>query len=308
MRRLTALTARRRRATTLAASTAACLALVLGTMPSVDAAPVVPDWPAAGRAPVGCTSISLAAASPWVVDVIDTTAPVVTDVDLNGGTIAQVVPGGTKVAFRVHITQTCSGVGGAELFATRNGVASPISAMLAPETSDAFHAVYSFSATAQRSSVAMFTVPLVGAVRRYDSITLDPTFHLVAKTNSAASEVALIGDWSTKRFYIVSATKLTSALTKPTVAKGKSVTVTGVLTYAIDTGYVADNGSTVLVQVRVGRGAWVTKKVLTTNAAGKVSFTFKPTATSQVRLVHPTLLTGRMTGTSTSVVRVVKVV
>jgi hypothetical protein len=306
MRRPSLTTRPRQRAVTVAAVSAACLALVLGPVPSVDAAPVVPDWPAAGRAPLGCATVALTAASPWVVDVTDTASPVVTDVDLNGGTIAQVVPGGTKVSFRVHIVETCSGVGATALYATRNGVASPIPALLTPETSDAFHAVFSFSATADRSSVAMFTVPVIASTRRYDSITLDPLFHLLAKTDSAA-KVGLVGDWSTKRFYIVSATKLSSAVSKASVAKRKPVTVTGVLTYAIDTGYVADNGSKVLVQVRVGRGAWVTRATLTTNSAGKVSYTFKPTATSQVRLVHPILLSGRMTGSSVSAVRIVKV-
>jgi hypothetical protein len=79
------------------------------------------------------------------------------------------------------------------------------------------------------------------------------------------------------------------------------------MSYADDHAWRRDNGEKLTVQVRVGKGAWITKATLLTGATGSASYTFSPSASSQVRFLHGDVHSGRFTAASASPVLTVKV-
>ncbi len=302
---------RHHRRLVLGAVVVAASSVLLSTSPA--GAVTIPDWPSAGRMPVGCASLSVdAGPDPSGLSFLYTDAgtPTVTYAGLSTGTRFTVVGTTPKqVAWMVKTSEQCSGTIGVEVEGRRVGGPALSLGSFGATGGDAFTTTWTTSTLSVTSDDASaFTIPFVYTARRYDSFTLDGEFTLISKTDSTLSSAALLqGPWSNTPQYILRATTLTSAVSKTSVKKGAKVTATGVLTYAKPGAWAADNGEKVVVQVRVGSGAWVTKATLTASSTGKVSYTFAPTKTSSVRFLHAQVLSGRFTAAATSPVRTVKV-
>ena len=302
-----AVTTRRRVALALTAGATAG-AFVLAATPVGASTP--PEWPTAGRLPIGCdpavvyTNIT---ASSWTYQFTDSTVPTLSGVRVStgAGNIGVLAPGGTNVYAFATASDPCSGVGSVVVNYARNGAihAGPF---LANSTTDAFAGTWSgFIAKLQPDQAGVYTVPIARVGHRYDSFTLDQGFRLTAKAGGTGSAL-VVGSWATARSYLLRRTTLTIAA--PTsVRRGKQATISGLLKYATNTAYVADAGEKVSVQTRVGTGAWKTVATVAANAAGAFSAKVTLTKTTQVRVVHAAVLSGRFTAAATSATKLVKV-
>jgi hypothetical protein len=282
-------------------------AFLLGAGPVNAVTP--PDWPTAGRLPLGCDPgviYTNTTATTWTYEFTDSSVPTISGprVSTGAGTVGVLAPGGSNVYAYASISDSCSGVGGAIVDYARNG--SMVSgSFLAPASTDSFAGTWSaFLGKWTPDKAGVYTVPVAAVVRRYDSITLDQNFRLVSKVN-ASGIVTVVGPWATAKSYLLRQTTL-SIVAPTSVKRGKQATISGVLKYAINTGLVADNGEKVAVQTRVGTGAWKTVATVTANTAGAFSAKVTLSKTTQVRLVHNAVLSGRYTAAATSATKTVK--
>jgi hypothetical protein len=300
-----------RRSVTVLAAVAAATALVSG-----QAHAYVPVTPAAwtpGYAPQGCTTV-FGTGDPtyiYVLQYTDTGLPQVEDIAFEGGgTTITVPPAGKPVNLVVHATETCSGVLGlGVIFAHVGHNSSYVSTEASTVTPDPFNATLGGTLGLRKPSFAgAYHVPLIETRSRYSAFTLTPDFALDGTPTSPSSLGYLVGGpWMSRTLYVLAQATLVPSQTAMKVVKGKPVTFTAMLSYATDTGFVADNGEKALVQTKVGKAAWKTRATVTADSAGRVTYTFKPTTTTAVRFVHAETHAGRFTSAVTSAVKAVKV-
>jgi len=274
---------------------------------------VIPDWPTAGHVPVGCSGLDVGPgpAPGYEYLYTDTGVPTVATAGVTTGTVQQKVivigPSGAHVTWTATTSEQCTGASSLALYSlipTQGLIVPPMTAT----GTDMF-------TTTWRSPVALVspdyagpvTVPFAQTQRRYDSVILLADYTLLTKTDVSTSPKWVQGAWSHTTSYFERQTTLTSAVSKTSVRKGSAVAISGFLTYATPGHWAADNGEKVLVQVRIGSGAWRTKATLIAGSTGKVSYTFRPSKTSRIRLVHAAHLTGRCTAAVTSAIRTIKV-
>jgi hypothetical protein len=285
----------------------ACVSVALTPLPASAITPVVPSWPAQGHVPVGpnCEILmSGAVGTLFRSQYGDTGKPTVVDVLFNGGTTVVVPPAGTSFTLSATVTEACSGVTRADPIVVHNNAFTvPV---LAPVTTDVFHGAWAARLPVTPDSAGVYRVPQFFVGRRYDSFVVDAFFLLtssVASSNAAYS----VGAWSMRNYYVLRQSALT--LGAPTsVRKGRAATLTGLLRYATAAGFRPDNGEKVVVQTRVGKtGRWITRATVTASSTGATSTRIVFTKTSQVRLVHGAVLSGRFTAGVVSAVKTVKV-
>jgi hypothetical protein len=286
-------------------------ALAAVTITAVVPAEAVPPptWPADGHVPVGCTTATVSAGpTTAMLSFTDATLPAVPSITINGGTRVVVGLHGTSVTFAIPVLDTCSGVKGAA-----GWIVSPAHrgiSIFATVDADPFHFVLGGTGTVKPSDAGSLRIPFIIASPRYSSFTLDQDFHLLTSTpftTPSGDPVMLTGPWSTTTFYYLRQTTIATTQSAKTVKRKHSVTITATLSYADDNAWRRDNGETLLVQVRSGKSAWITKRSLVTSATGTAAYTFAPTATSQVRFVHSDVHSGRFTAASTSAATTVKI-
>jgi hypothetical protein len=296
-----------RRALTTGAIAATTAALILGSAGPTGAA-VPPDWPASGRYPVGCAAMSPGGGpGAYTYVFTDTAAPVITSVGWSSGRFTVLTPAGRSVRLEVRARQTCSGVFAAAVRFRENGGELSTPVLLPPVTTDAFSALMASEyERATPDDAGSWVFPVATTARRYDAFALDDDFRLTDSIVSSTS-YSVQGTWSTQPQYLLRATTLTSAVSKAKVAKGAKVTVSGVLRYATDLGYVAYGGRSVVLETKVGAGAWKARTTLTASVSGAVSSKLKITKRTQVRLVSAAVLSGLYTAAVTSPTRTVKV-
>jgi hypothetical protein len=298
----------RRRLSISFAATAGAVALALGAAPAGAAAP--PAWPSGGKVPTGCASITTAGSgSASQFTFTDTTVPTVTSAGVlfaGGKRILVVPPAGAAAVFELTVVNGCSGVGNVAASVIRpDGTGG--AGVFGPATTDAFAGRWTTSTvTATPANAGPFVFPTVDVRRRYDSFVLNATFGYVSSVAASGAASRVVGPWSTKPIYILRATTLTSAVSKAKVAKGKKVTVAGVIKVAEVGGYVAYTGAKVIVQTKVGTGAWKSRATLTAGATGAVSSSLKILKKTQVRLVAAQVLAPIYSATVTSATRTVK--
>jgi hypothetical protein len=297
-----------RRVTIALAASATVGAFVIAATPVGATTP--PQWPTAGRLPIGCDPAVVYAnitSSSWTYEFTDSAVPTITSarVSTGAGNVGVLAPGGTNVYAYATATEPCSGVGTIAVNYARNGAINN-GPFLANTTTDAFAGSWSgFIAKMQPDLAGVYTVPIARVQRRYDAFTLDQGFRLTNST-PGSGPVLVVGPWAVSRSYLLRQTTVTVAA--PTsIKRGRLATVTGVLKYATNAGYVADAGEKVMVQTRVGTGAWKTVATVAANSAGAYSAKVALAKTSQVRVVHAAVLSGRFTAPVTSAVKTVKV-
>ena len=292
-------------------ATATAGAFVLSAHPA-GAAVLPPEWPAAGRVPLGCEGMlpENDPASGYIVTYTDTSQPVVTDVSLGGATSLAIPPGGRAIPVHVRATELCSGASGGQAYFSRYGSGKVTVISLAPQTDDVFHATLGgVTPVLPPSAVGVYNVPVTQLGRRYDSFVLNPDFRLRAEPAPVVGTASqyVTGAWSMKRLYLLAQTTVVISSSVSKVRKGRKASVFGVLRYATGAGYVGDNGEKVYVQTKVGTGKWTTRAVLACGRTGGVTYTFAPLKTTQVRLVHPAVHSGRFTAAVTSAVKTITV-
>jgi hypothetical protein len=304
----------RRRGVLAVAAAAAASALLLTAAPA-DAL-VAPAWPAAGRLPTGCAPgvvFSTPSSTGYTYGFTDPGVPTVSHAVVGAGAspITVLTPrAGVFLTASLSLAEPCSGVQGATVDVTHNGAIIGGGPMT-NQTGDAFSATWSWRLTGglrHADDAGVYTIPIVLTSRRYNDFVLDAGFKLLTSTAATTGDaVTLVGAWAQSKSYVLRATSVTVATSAGSVAKGKPLTVSGVLKYATNTAYVADDGDRVLVQTRNGSGPWSTRSILITTATGAFSTTFPLTRTSQVRVVHPAVFRGRFTAGVTSVTKTVVV-
>ena len=304
-----------RRRTIVGVVVAAAAASLLASATPAQAI-VIPDWPAAGHVPVGCSGLNvLPAGTPggYAYQYTDTGAPRVLTAGLStgGGTPSRVIVIGTtgrNLSWVATTSETCTGISGLALYFRLNG--APVNAVtgLAPTTTDVFNTRWTTTPLpASPDDAGTVVLPFAATARRYDTVILLDDYTLSSKTDTASGATWVQGPWASTTTYLLRQTTLTSAVSRTAVRKGGAVVVSGVLKYATPGHWAVDNGEKVLVQVKVGSGAWKTRATLVAGSTGKVSYTFKPTKTSKVRLVHAAHLAVRFTAAVNSTIRGVKV-
>ncbi len=284
-------------------------AFVLSASPVGAATP--PEWPTAGRLPIGCdpgvvyTNVT---ATTWTYQFSDSTVAALSNprIATGAGNISVLPVAGANVYARVTLSDPCSGVGGGVVDWARNGAILGGN-FLTPRTTDSFSGAWAtLVGNLKPDSAGVWTIPVAATAHRYDTITLDQDFKLVSKT-AGSSTVTIVGPWAKAKSYLLRQTTLT--ITAPTsVKKGKLATVSGVLKYATNAGLVADGGEKVIVQTRIGTATWKNITVVAANAAGVVTAKLKLTKSSQVRFVHAAVLSGRFTAASVSAIKTIKVI
>ena len=224
-----------------------------------------------------------------------------------GKRVVVVPPTGATAVFEVTVTNGCSGVGAVGASVIRPD-GTGFTGLFSPVTTDAFGGRWQNApAVATPNNAGPFTFVSADVRRRYDSFVLDSTFSYVSSVPAAGAATKVVGPWSTKPVYILRATTLTSAVSKAKVVRGKKVTVSGVLKAAEIGGYVAYPGAKVVVQTKVGTGAWKSRTTLTANGTGAVSWSLKILKKTQVRLVSAQVLVSPYTAAVTSATRTVKI-
>jgi hypothetical protein len=293
---------------TAAASVASMLALAV---PAQAVTPVAPVWPTVGRVPTGCdpgVTFGIIGPSSWHFGYTDSGQPVVNDVRVsaNATNLTVVPPAGVILNYSVNVSEPCSGVVQVASYIARNKTVVALAAYT-NTTANAFSSWWSLSAGNKLpdDAVGVWTVPLAGVARRYDTFTLDQDFKVVGSPVAGSASRTITGAWATKPSYVVRAMTLSNTLSAAKVKKGKTVKATAVLKMATNSGYLADASDKVVVQTKVGAGKWVSHATLTTNASGVVSYSFVLTATTQVRFVHNKVLSGKFTNAVTSAIKTV---
>jgi hypothetical protein len=278
------------RRASLVAAALSTAAVLLQASPASSTV-VVPDWPSTGYAPDGCASVAVAGSPPQFT-YTDTSNPTVQSVDINGTDRLVTVPNrALPIAFRVRMTQTCSGIKGAAMVITGTSVSGLLDESLTFTSTDAWHPMLEDAGHAVPSTAGIFFVSAIETLRRYDTFVLSfPDYRLVSKTDSSGLVVAT-GPWALKPLYVLRGTRMTAG-----------VTASAFLLYADNTAWKSDNGETIAVQTKVGKNRFKTVATLTTSSKGTVSYTFKPGATTLVRFVHSETHTGRFTASATSTV------
>jgi hypothetical protein len=296
----------RRSSTVVLTAAASAATFVLATVPA-SAIPM-PTWPAAGHVPIGCDSATYSSGSPlYTIAYVDSHAPTVSDVTINGGTSVAIPPAGSTYKVLVKADQLCSGIGyfAAAWVVRGAGYEQPL---FTPTTTDAFHATMGYThASVLPSAAGVYRLGLILAGPRYGTFTLNSDFTLNGTPVAGPVGSYVTGTWSTKKLYVLRQTTLGTSQSAAKVKPGKTVHVYGLLKYATDTGYKADNGEKVFVQVKVGKGKWVTKATLTASSTGAVAYTFAPTKTSYVRFGHAAVYSGRYTAAIASATRTIVV-
>jgi hypothetical protein len=270
---------------------------------------VVPLWPAEGRVPTGCDqgiTWTPVTATARRYAFTDSGTPHVTGVHIGTGAsrTSVLTPAGGSLVAKVFLTEPCSGVGAVSVGVSHNGTVV-VNGRATPATTDAFTATRSSSFAVTPSRAGIYKVFATRVYRRYDAMTLDQDFRLVSVTPGTSGGSVDIGPWAATPFYVLRATMLSSVLSATKLAKGRTVTATARLTMASDVGYVGDGGAKVLVQTKVGTGAWITNATLTTSPSGVASYSFVLSATTQVRFLHKSVLSGKFTHGVVSAIRTV---
>jgi len=299
------LKSRRRVALGISAAASVASMIALAT-PAQAISP--PLWPAAGRIPSGCASTTVSlGATDYQYTFTDTADPAILDLSFGGKTTIVVPPAGVTSDLRVRVRDLCSGTLGVVIGLKRNGAPIILSESLPNAPANVFDGWWAEApATYRPSDSGYYTVPWGGTTHRWDSFLLDGDFKLVSKVdNSSGPNGAQVGAWSLKRIYVLNATTLTPSA-PASVRKGRIAKATAVLKYATNAGYVADAGAKVSVQTKVGTGKWLTNATLTTNASGVASYSFVVNATTSVRFIHVTTLSGKYTNGAISAIKVVK--
>lgn len=301
--------AARRRLSISVSAAAGIAALALGVAPAQAATP--PSWPTGGKVPTGCASVAVAGSgSASQFTFTDETAPTLASsgVQFAGGKrIFVVPPTGATAVFEATVSNGCSGVGAVVVSVIRpDGTGG--TGFFGPVTTDAFGGRWQTGpALATPNNAGPFTFLSADVRRRYDSFVLDSSFKYVSAVPAAGAATKVIGPWSTKPIYILRATTLTAAVSKAKVARGKKVTVSGVLKVADLGAYVGYPGAKVVVQTKVGTGAWKSRSTLTANGSGSVTWSLKILKKTQVRLVAAQVLASPYSAAVISATRTVKV-
>jgi hypothetical protein len=300
-------TASRRLAT--AATLATVAALVVGLAPAATAA-TPPDWPAAGRVPSGCDpviTVGGSAAAPTYT-YTDSTYPTVLSVGYDLGCRIVVPPAGVTTKFSVKLRQTCSGVRGVSPYVRVTGSSTIFAASaLTPLTTDAFSSTWSTPAGLIPAGAGLrVQFPIAIVDRRYSTFTLDRDFEFVSATD-ATDQHWTQGPWSDDWTYILRASRLSSAVSKAKVAKGTTISVTGLLQLASPGTWSAYAGGKATLQTKVGAGAWKNRATVTASAGGALTAPLKVKKRTQVRFVIADLLVPPYVGAGTSPVRTVKI-
>jgi len=225
-------------------------------------------------------------------------------------TITRVVigPRGITTTLAIHVAEPCSGTTRVIVALMNDG--QPPAFLAFTNTTDRFDAVYGFTGHAMPSGAGSTRIPFLLATPRYGAFSLRPDLTMIgaALVLMGPDPNVVTGPWSSTTFYSLRQTTITAKQSATSVKRKHAVTVTATLSYADDNAWRRDNNETLLVQVRSGKGSWVTKRTLITSATGTAAYTFAPAATSQVRFVHTDQHSGRYTAASTSAVATVKVV
>ena len=301
-------TALRRIVPVLAAVGMAAVTAVTAATPAQ--ALIIPEWPTTSYAPTGCTITGSAPDSSglFTISYSDPLQPTVVDTAVNRTSSVVLKPGAaTPYTVNVTASETCSGVGYLAVAWVRVATGTYQAMTMTPLTTDVFTGTFGGVNSAPADEAGAYRVGVAAVGRRYDSFTLDANFRLAAPpTIAGGAAFYTAGPWSLKRLYLLRQTTVTIA-SPVSVKKGKLATVSGVLKYATNAGYVADAGEKVLVQTRIGTAAWKTVAVVAATASGAVSAKVKLLKTSQVRFVHAAVLSGRFTAAVTSATKTIKV-
>lgn len=276
------------RRTALAAGAAAsAAALVLAAAVPAGATP--DGWPLTGWQPTDCASIS------WNESLdtpqytyTDTELPKVTSVGFNVGNPAILGPGTVDLKLAATVVDTCSGVGSVETWLRRGkGPLEPLT--MKNEGTDAFTGTWTVGSTSPASAddAGVFELPLFRVADRYDSFTLTAEYGLIAHTDSTRSGYAqAVAPTGRNYLVVLRQSQLTAKPTKPSVPRGTTLAIGGVVQFARQTGWVPYPNATVQMFYRYGRtGSFRAGPVVKASTGGTVSIPFKPAATAQVKLV-----------------------
>jgi hypothetical protein len=269
---------------------AAAAAVLFPTAPVATAGPLVPPWPAAGLLPL-CGSVVPGSADPtgftWtytdtgVPRVMSRAAPRIIE-------LGPTTHGSLTITARV--TNPCSGSVAATLFfGTPTGFASP--ADMSPTTANAFDQTYRYTVGPLTPTTApsLVTCYSVLAYSRYGSFVLDQDGRLlnVVKVLGGGSPAAGAYSGPAVRTWVLRGSRLTSTVSRTTVARGGTVVVTGKLSGWTGTHYLPRHGVPVMLQRRVGTGPWRTLLTRnTTGGLGSVVFPVTVTAAASYRLAY----------------------
>lgn len=289
----------------LAVASASALTLTIGP---ADAA-TSPVWPVAGRLPTGCDPgvvLTTTSSTRWTYSYTDHSTPTITSLTFGVGASMTTVlpPAGKVVAFTAKVSNPCSGVLGGNVRWSFNGAQYLING-LNEDSTDSFNSTFVYSIAVTPDSAGAYRLYAAEFRRRYDAFTLDQDGKYISSTVGSTS-VLQAGPWALRNNYLLRQTTLATRQSATRVRKGRTARIYGVLKYATDAGYAPDNGERVYAQVKMGT-RWVTKATLTASSTGAVTYSFVPLRTTQVRLVHATVLSGRFTAAVISSTRTVVV-
>ena len=274
----------------------------------------VAAWPTGGYVPTSCVPSSVVGASDGLqMTYTDTQQPTITGWTLNNSkTVVVVGPTGVTGTLRATAVEGCSGVGFVDQvfgYRTPGGVTTFDESFATPSSTDAFAGTWDVNlGPILPSDSGTYTVPLAAVARRYDSFVLDQNFQVVGTPVDTLADPAFsTGAWSTQKVYVLRQSTLTATQSATTVASGTTVSFLANLKYATD-GSTANNvGGQVVVQTKVGTGAWTTRATLAANGSGNVSWSFAPTTKTYVRFVHNQTTSGVFTSTVVSATKTVSI-
>lgn len=284
--------------------------LITVALPVPAHAVTAPDWPAAGRVPVGCDPLVTMGpinGPQWSYGFTDSGYPTVTSAVLSSTTsrTTTLPPAGAIVTATIKRVEACSGGSQFSQYTLVNMATGAVLPRLATQsTPDPFAQTLTAPELFTPDQAGPYRFAAISNARRYDAFGLDQDYRLASSTPGTGQTFS-IGAVTQTPNYLLRATTLSNALSAARLAKGRTVKATGQLKMATNAGYVAAAGAKVAVQTKVGAGLWVTRATLTTNASGVVSYSFVLSATTSVRFLHTKVLSGSFTNGVVSATRTV---
>lgn len=272
----------RRRPLAVAALTGV-LAVGLATPASAISAP---EWPEEGYTP-HCDGVTVGPGDPggFHLQYTDDTWPTMGPITFAGGATQLVVPpAGKNFVFQARMKDSCSGVGGALVYFTVNGVLASSFGM-APEVGDGryFDVVVKLTERFNPSSAARWGFPLVQVYDRFETFTLDQD-HVWVPAGEVDRGDAVWRE-STSSLLVLKKTQATTKVSRSRVAAGATVTVRAAIERAGDGVWDDHVGATAVLQRKVGDGRWTEVATRSADALGHVAAKAKVNRTSSFRWV-----------------------
>lgn len=247
---------------------------------------VLPEWPEEGYTP-RCDGLTVGPGDPggFQLKYTDDTWPTMGPITFaKGATRLVVPPTGKPFVFEARMKDSCSGVEGALVYFSVNGVLASSFAMT-PEVTDGryFDVVVTVGDTFDAASAGRWGFPLVQVIDRFESFTLDQDHVWVPAGEVDRGD----GVWreTTSSVLVLKKTRATTSVSRTTVAGGATVTVRSAIDRAGDGVWEDNAGATAVLQRKVGDGRWTKIATRTADGLGKVDARAKVNQTTWFRWV-----------------------